>query len=174
MHYYMTRKGGSMVFRITNEDNTRTKKHIIAGQSIPADCLAHLGKKKVEAFVGDGTFVAVDGDAAPDLGMTDVNPIRVGTSDKAFSPEATAQPGKQRDEALQNLLDEQERRKAQTTIDDEIGGTPDGVIKVERPADEDDDDDDEDEYDAMMTDAERDAIAAIEAGERTSLFKDED
>ena len=166
MHYYMTRKGGSMIFRITNEDDTRTKKHVVAGQSIPSDCLAFLGEKKVAAFVADGTFVTVEGDAVPDLGEADVHPIRVGTGDKDFMPEATAQEGKQRDEALQNLLDEQERLKAETVIDEEIGGTPDGAIQVERPADEDDEDDDE--YEALMTDAERDAIAAIEASENAS------
>ena len=175
MHYYMTRKGGSMIFRLTAEDDTRVKKHILAGQSIPDDCLAFLGEKKVAGHIAAGTFVAVEEGAVPsdaDLGEADVNPITVGVGDEDFMPEATAQPGKQRDEALQNLLDEQERRKAETTIDEEVGGTPDGAIKVTRPVD---DDDDDGEYADLMTDVERDAVAAIESGNQHSIFdEDED
>jgi hypothetical protein len=172
MHYYMTRKAGSMIFRLVREDKSRNKKHVLAGQEIPADCLAHLGETKVASLVAEGAFVAAEDGELPNLGQLDVAPIRIGTSDKDFMPESQAAPGKQHDEALLNLLAAQEARKVEATIDEEIGGTPDGLVKVERPVDEDDEDDDE--YEAMMTDAERDAIAAIEAGDRTSIFEDED
>jgi len=175
MHYYMTRKGGSMVFRLDTPEG-RVKKHIVAGQSIPADCLEFLGQAKVDGHVKSGTFVAIADDAVPsdsDLGAADVNPIPIGTGDKDFMPEAQALPGKQKDQALLNLLAEQERIKTETTIDEEMGGTPDGAVKVERPVDEDDDDEDDyldDEYEDMMTDAEREAIAKIERGEVKNIF----
>jgi hypothetical protein len=161
MHYFMTRRGGSMIYRVPG----RAKVHILAGQQIPDYCVEWLGEKKVAAFVADGVFAPLPAGQTPsdsDLGQPDVNPIPVGVGDKEFMPEAKALPGKQRDQALRNLLAEQEARKARTYVDSEAGGSPDGAVKVTLPPEE--LDSDYDDYEEMLTDREREAISAIERG----------
>ena len=48
MQYYITRKGGSMIFRLTCPDGTRNKKHLVAGQEVTPDCVLYLGERKLK------------------------------------------------------------------------------------------------------------------------------
>lgn len=173
MNFYITRKCGSMIFRFPNGDGRKVKRQVLSGEAIPRAALLAMGESRVRSMVAEGAFVAIEENAIPSdmqLGEPDVNPQRVGVGDREFMPEARALPGRRRDEALDRLLDEQEAKKTRTTIDEDIGGTPDGAIKVERP-EEDEDEDDYDDED--LTSEERDAIEAIDRADEAGAARTE-
>lgn len=150
MDYYVSKKAGSILLRAPN------KLHLVAGDHIPtAHWNAIEGAVRAQ-FIKDGV---VEGFEDPDsVKLSEappvVQPIKIGVGKTKFMEEAKVQPGERRDAALDKLLKEQRDAK----VDARKESSPDGVVHVELPPDEDDDEDED-----ALTDEELAAIRLIEA-----------
>lgn len=138
MEYYVTKKAGSVLFRKPR------RRHVLAGEHIPAEFWAEVREDARAELLRSGM---VQGFQDPDSVRLDEpepdpNAPVVGVGNNEFMPEAHVQPGKRRDKQLDELAREQRRAtlkaKAESEVDPDLGGSADGVVRVELPPEEDD------------------------------------
>jgi hypothetical protein len=160
MDYYVSKKAGSIMFRAPK------KAHLVAGDHIPAAAWDAIPASSQQELLKTGMvegFEDVDSVKLSDAPSEDLP--RVGSGNKDFMPEAKVQSGKRVDAKLQELEAAQakaaEQAKADSEVDLEEGGSADGVVQVELPADEDDEDEGLDVEDSL-TEEELEALLEME------------
>jgi len=139
MDYYVSKKAGSIMFRQPK------KQHLVAGDNIPAEVWNAVVESSRQELLNTGMVEAFEDVDSVMLSDAPVEELpRVGSGNKKFMPEAKVQAGKRVDAKLEALKKEQAARdlkaKEDSEVDREGGGSADGVVKIELPADEDDDD----------------------------------
>lgn len=134
MDYYVTKKAGSIIFRAPR------KHHLVAGDHVPPEVWSATASDVRAELLRSGM---VEGFDDPDsVVLDDPEPEslpRVGVGKHEFMAEAHVQRGERRDRALEELAREQERRRRESEVDVERGGSADGVVKVEMPPEDDED-----------------------------------
>tara|TARA_R110002095_G_C4251957_1_gene240431 strand:+ start:25020 stop:25520 length:501 start_codon:yes stop_codon:yes gene_type:complete len=159
MDYYVSKKAGSIMFRAPK------KAHLVAGDHIPAEAWAGIPESSQQELLNTGMvegFTDVDTVVLADAPSE--NLPRVGSGNKDFMPEAKVQQGERVDVKLKELEAAQakaaEQAKDESEVDLEEGGSADGVVQVELPADEDEDEDLD--VEDSLTDEELEALREME------------
>ena len=149
MDYYVSKKAGSILIR------KPSKLHLVAGDHIPAAHWEALPGETRAQMIAEET---VEGFEDPDSVKLSEAPVKqqipIGVGKDAFMPEATVQPGQRRDAALDELI----AKQRSALVDADEGGSPDGIVQVELPPE----DEDEDEEFEDLTPEEQAAIRRIE------------
>lgn len=159
MDYYVTKKAGSILLR------SPSKLHALAGQHIPVAHWQALPADVRARMIADGS---VQGFEDPDSVRLPEPPKEalpgVGVRKDEFMPEARVLRGERRDAALEALIAEQKARsqkaREDSEVDQEAGGSADGVVQVELPQ-EDEGDEDFDE----LSDEDLDIVRDLEREE---------
>jgi hypothetical protein len=135
MDYYVTKTGGSLLFREPR------KLKLVAGDHIPAEFWNTLKADAQAVLIRDGAVEGFDDPDSVQLSepAAPEQPIKIGVGKGDFMPEARVQRGERRDAALEELM----QKQRQAEVDAENGGSPDGVVQVELPAEDEFEDDDE-------------------------------
>ena len=163
MDYYVSKKAGSIMFRYPR------KIHLTAGSHITMEMWEAIPPSSQKDLIATGMVEGFeDADSVKMSDAPQEELPRVGTGNKEFMAEAKVQSGERVDSKLEALQKEQAERdakaKAESEVDLDEGGSADGVVQVEMPADEDDDMDLIDEVDAedSLTQEELDALQEME------------
>lgn len=175
MDFYVTPKAGSVSFRLPR------RQRILAGDQIPREVWDAVEPAVQKELLAQGMVQSADepwSDPEPEEDLP-----RVGCGQDQFMPEAHIQPGERRDRALEELQREQQERaeaeRARSEVDEDQGGSADGVVKVERAADEDEADAqaeqaDIDEAKAAAEDAQADETLTQEELDEIARMEAED
>ncbi len=153
MDYYVSKKAGSILIR------KPSKLHLVAGDHVPTPHWEALPEETRRQMIDEGT---VEGFEDPDNVKLSEAPVEkqaipIGVGDGKFMAEATVQPGRRFDAALDALIAKQHASR----VDPDEGGSPDGIVLVELP-DEDEIENLIDEEFEDLTPEERAAIRRIE------------
>lgn len=157
MEYYVSKKAGSIMFRKPH------KRHLKAGDHIPHEVWDNVVPGNQAELLKTGMVEMFEDPDSVKLSEPQPEQLpKVGVGRDKFMPEATVQPGDRKDDKLQALVREQQERAQQaqraSEVDEEAGGSEDGVVKVELPPEVDEDDESDDD----MTDEERETIEQME------------
>lgn len=182
VEYYVTKLCGSLFVK------KPTRRIFKAGENVPIEYLKAMPEAEVRSLLVDKLLVEKVPNEMVDLGEVPT-PDPIGAGDGKFMPEVSKMPGKRVDAELDRIKREQDAKR-ESEVDHDQGGSIDGVVKVEAQADEDELAEMGAEAEAEgadflttavennaaeiadmiddgeLTDAERKAIAEMEAAER--------